>query len=110
VKQHGPMPKDLCLRPSALCESFQKCSEDACAQANAAISGAPGSKPWPAVEREYERSQAACMADCREGETLSCSVVYVDPCQSRVGYVCSISDLKTGRVATEARELVLTTY
>jgi hypothetical protein len=109
VKQHGPMPKDLCLRPSALCESFQKCSEGVCAQANAAISGAPGAKHWPAVEREYDRSQAACMADCREGETLSCSVVYVDPCQSRIGYVCSISDLKTGRVATEARELVLAT-
>jgi len=49
------------------------------------------------------------MADCREGETLSCRVVYVDPCQARIGYVCSIPDLKTGHEKTEARELVLTT-
>ena len=34
------------------------------------------------------------MSTCVEGETLSCSVVVVDPCRNRIGYVCSEFDLQ----------------
>jgi hypothetical protein len=53
--------------------------------------------------------ETSCMAECHEGTVRDCNVVYVDPCQGRVGYVCEFSELnpESSKLRIEARELAL---
>jgi len=101
----GPPPKDLCVQPSPACDQFQKCQRESCAAAENAIVSSPGAKPWPSVVREHDERIANCVGGCVEGDTLSCSVVVVDPCQNRIGYVCSTPNAKTKGEEIQAGEV-----
>jgi hypothetical protein len=101
----GPVPANLCSQDGTACETFQRCHQQACAAAEDAINGTSGAKPWPAVVREHDEKMANCYSNCVEGSTLSCTVVVVDPCQNRIGYVCSEPDAKSKRDRVQAREV-----
>jgi hypothetical protein len=104
-KAVGPLPKDLCVHASPACDAYQRCSQQACDAATAAIDRTPGAKPWPAVVREHDQRMSECMKDCVEGDTLSCEVVVVDPCRDRIGYVCTEPDPKTKKDHVQAGEV-----
>jgi hypothetical protein len=104
-KALGPLPADLCLQDGAACQTFRRCHQEACATAEDAIHGTPGAKPWPAVEREHEEYTSNCYGNCVEGNRLSCTIVVVDPCQNRIGYVCSEPGAKGKRDRVRAGEV-----
>jgi hypothetical protein len=104
-KALGALPADLCSQDSAACETFRRCHKAACAAAEDAIDRTPGAKPWPAVVREHDEDTASCYGNCVEGDLLSCTVVVVDPCQNRIGYVCSEPDAKGKRDRVHAGEV-----
>jgi hypothetical protein len=55
---------------------------------------------WCARHPEYH-----CTDDCDEGELLSCSVVFVDACQRRAGYVCTEWESVNGPKHVSAGEI-----
>ena len=105
AKAIGPLPTDPCLQDGAACETFQRCHKEACAAAEGAIDRTPSAKPWPAVVREHDENIANCYGNCVEANTLSCTVVVVDPCQNRIGYVCSEPAAKGKRDRVHAGEV-----
>lgn len=88
-KATGSSSKDPCGSPGPACETLESCRTDACSAAEDTVAGTADAKPWPALEREFDEKQGRCASQCAEGETFSCSVVVVDPCRNRIGYVCA---------------------